>query len=482
MIINFKIISSLLGNITLYLAIAMLIPTIYAFSTVSRGSAEFLACSIGTATLGFILKHLGNAHRKHMTLKDMFLFTSLVWVSIVLIAAFPFFYVLNLDYLSACFESASAVSTTGITVLSDLENLPPSILLWRSLLQFCGGIGFIAIGIAILPNLNIGGMKLFQTESSEQSSDKVSPKSKNIAKGILILYLSLFLLAAIMLYILGMTPFDAINHAMTSVATGGMSTHSESIDYFNDQIQWVIMFFMFVASLPFTILLLIVRGNINLFWKDTQIKGYIVLILFTAVIVSCSLVFKENLGLYDSIKISLFNVINVLSSTGYTMHDYSGYNHFITMIFLTLLPIGACSGSTSSGLKIFRLQIAFTLFRRQIHQLMHPSAVFPQKYNNLSINDAIIRSIVAFFCAYVIVLIISSMILTITGFDILNAIAVSIDCLSNVGPAIGPQYGPMGDWTGLTNIQRFVCMLDMIMGRLEIVTILICFLPSFWRV
>ena len=481
MIINTRIISSLLGNIVLYLATAMMIPAVLAFSTITKGSAEFLACSGGLAVLGLMLKRYGRPHMKHMTLKDMFLFTSIVWTSMVLLGAIPLSLVLNISYISACFEAASAVSTTGATVLSDIDNLPQSILLWRSMLQFCGGIGFIAIGIAVLPNLNVGGMKLFQTESSQQSSDKVSPKSKSIAKGILILYLSLFLLTTAVLYLLGMNPFDAVNHAMTSVATGGMSTHTASMDYFNDEIQWAITLVMFISSLPY-VLMVTSRGNLKTIFKDAQVRGYSILIAVVTGLIVLSLIFHEKLSLYEAIKIALFNVINILSSTGYTMHDYSGYNTYITIIFLFILPIGACSGSTSGGIKIFRLQIAFTLFKPQIHQLMHPSAIFPQKYNNMPVNDVIVRSIVAFFCAYLMVLVVSCLILTFTGIDTLDAIGISFSCLSNIGPSIGQEFGPMGDFTSLTPLQCIVLSIDMIMGRLEILTVLICFLPSFWRV
>lgn len=482
MIVNTKIISSLLGNIVLYLAVAMMIPAILAFSTITKGSAEFLACSSCLTVLGLILKKYGRTHVKHMTIKDMFLFTSTVWTSMVILAAIPISLVMQIDFFHACFEAASAVSTTGSTILTNIDNLPPSILLWRSMLQFCGGIGFIAIGIAVLPNLNVGGMKLFQTESSQQSSDKVSPKSKSIAKGILLLYLALFIITTIVLYLLGMNPFDAVNHAMTSVATGGMSTHTASMDYFNDYIQWAILIVMFISSLPYALMVTALWGNNFALFKDAQVRGYCLLILAVSLMVALSLYLQENLTPYESIKIALFNVINIMSSTGYTMHDFSDYNTFITLIFLVIIPLGACSGSTCGGIKIFRLQIALTLFKRQIHQLMHPSAIFPQRYNNMPVNDTIVRSIIAFFCGYIMLLILSSLILTCTGMNVLDAIAVSLSCLSNIGPAIGPNYGPMGDFSNINFIQCITLIVDMIMGRLEILTVLICFLPSFWRV
>ncbi len=481
MIINLKVITNLLGTVLLLVAATMSVPTIYAFVTVTRGSAEFLFTASLLIVLGLIIKRLTKTSNLHMTLKDMFFFTTSVWTAIIVTASLPIMLTLKTDYITACFETASAVSTTGITVLQDIDNLPPAILLWRSMMQYFGGIGFIAVGIAVLPNLNVGGMKLFRTESSEQGSDRVTPKSKTIAKGILILYLSITIIAFLVYMMLGMNAFDAINHAMTAIATGGMSTHEKSMDYFSESIQWFTILIMFIGALPFQLMIISIRQNITMLFKDAQVRGFIFLITITSLAVTLSLIYQENLDVWDAFRFAIFSVVDILSSTGYSMGDYSSWNDFITLIFLIILPIGACSGSTSSGLKIFRLQIAFTLFKRQINQLQHPSAIFPQKYNGQPVNETIIRSIIAFFFAYLSCLVISSLLLSITGIQFVDSISASISCLSNIGMGIGENFGPQGNFTNLNIIQKLILMCDMVMGRLEVLTILICLLPSFWK-
>ena len=217
-------------------------------------------------------------------------------------------------------------------------------------------------------------------------------------------------------------------------------------------------------------------------YKDAQVRGFFFIIIAITIIVAASLIIQQNYTVVDAIRVSLFNVVNILSSTGYTLEDFSNWNHFITLIFFLIIPLGACSGSTSGGLKVFRLQIAFTLFKRQIHQLMHPSAIFPQRYNNHKVNDTIVRSIIAFFFAYIGVTVFSAILLSASGMEVLDSISTTLACLSNIGPAIGPKYGPCGDFSILNDFQKLVLLIDMILGRLEVLTMIICFMPSFWKV
>ena len=453
--INYRIILSFLGSTMILLSTVMLIPLMYAFITVSRGSAEFLASMTITMLSGLLIKNLTKNHSTNMTIKDMFLFTSLLWITIVIFAAIPIHLIMRTDLLSSCIETAAAVSTSGNTVIGNVDLIPGSILIWRSILQYLGGIGFIAVGIAILPNLNVGGMKLFSTESSKESTDKVMPKSKTLASGMLLTYLGLTALAYIVYYLLGMSSFDAFNHALTSLSTGGMSTHQSSMNYFPDTIHWAVIIFMFLGALPFPLVFLAVHGHIKELLKDDQVKGFIAIIIVVSLVTAASLVFSE---------------------------DYSNYNDFITMLFFFLIPIGACSSSTSGGLKIFRLQIGFILFKRQIKQLMHPAAIFPQKYNSQPVNDVIIRSIITFFCAYFIVVFFSSLLLCLSGFGMLDALSATMACMSNLGIGLGPNVGPNGDFSILTNWQKIILCFDMITGRLEVLTILICFHPGFWKI
>lgn len=484
MVFNLRIIFSLLSNVILLLAFAESIPLLYSLITITKGSAEFLISTTSTLCLGILLNRLGkNGTSKKMTIKDMFLFTSIVWTILVLISAVPFTLILKVDLITSCYETASAISTTGSSVIGNINSIPKSILLWRSILQYMGGIGFIAMGIAILPNLNVGGMKLFQTENSEQSKESVTPKSKTLAKGILLLYLSATFIAYSVYYLLGMDTFDAFNHALTSLATGGMSTHNESMNYFSPSIHWAVSFFMFIGSLPFALMFISIKNRkTSLLINDQQVRGFIFIIFLLVSTITLSLIINDNYSFEHALRFSVFNVINILSSSGYTLEDYGQHGNFISLLFFLIIPLGACSGSTSGGLKIFRIQIAFTLFKRQIHQLMHPSAIFPQQYNNTNVNDTIIRSIIAFFFSYLMITIISSLLLCLSGLNILDSLSTTLSCLSNIGPAIGDLFGPNGDFSILTTFQKIILIIDMIMGRLEILTVLICFMPSFWKI
>ena len=459
--INFKIIFSHLSRILIILSIVMCIPMLYAFITVSKGGAEFLAGALITFLIGMVVMHITRSRRETMTIKDMFLFTTLMWVTMVVFAAIPIYLIMKEDLLSSCIETAAALSTSGNTVIGNVDLIPKAILIWRSILQYLGGIGFIAVGIIVLPSLNVGGMKLFSTESSKESTDKVIPTSRNLAFSMLLTYLALTALAFFIYFFLGMTSFDAFNHALTSLATGGM---------------------MFLGALPFPLVFAAIRGRVKELFNDAQVKAFIVMIIGVSIATTFSLICSEHYNLTDATRIALFNTVSVLSTTGYSLEDYSGYNDFITLLFFFLIPLGACSSSTSGGLKIFRIQIAFTLFRRQINQLMHPNAIFPQKYNNQPVNDVIIRSIITFFCAYFIIAIASSLLLCLGGLGLLDAISSTLSCLSNLGIGIGPTVGPNGDFSALTDYQKIILCFDMLTGRLEVLTVLICFMPSFWKV
>jgi trk system potassium uptake protein TrkH len=484
MVLNIKVILSLLSNVIIFLALCGFIPAAYSFISITKGGAEFLAWSTCLIIIGITTKYFTrNAQYERITVKDMFLFTSLVWITIMLFAAIPMYYITELNYISACYESSSAITTTGSSVLANIDTTPRSVILWRSLLQYVGGIGFIAIGIAILPNLNVGGMKLFQTENSTQNYSNVTQKSKSLAKGILLLYFVLTIIAIVTYQLLGMNTFDAFNYALTSISTGGMGTTNSSLNFFNGSIHWAIAIFMFISSLPYAVMFVSLKNlNIKNIFKDQQVKGFTYLIFFVSLLVILNLYLKENYSISDSIRVGTFNVINILSSSGFSLDDYTTKNDFLTLLFLIILPIGGCSGSTSGGLKFFRLQILYTLTKRQTKQLMHPYAIFPQRYNGQTVNDTIIRSIITFFLVYLILSGISALLLTLSGISLMDAISLTISCVSNIGPAIGETFGPNGNFSVLTSYQKSILIVDMLLGRLEVLTMLICFFPSFWKI
>ncbi len=478
--INLKPIVFILGLTLSKLALFMWLPTLLAFFTGTSGLAEFLAAVILTHLASFACLHLGHKSQLRLGVRDMFLLTSSVWVVVCVFGALPFVFINQISFTDAYFETMSGVTTTGSTVLSGLDNMAPSILLWRSLLQWLGGVGFIVLAVAVLPYLNVGGMKLFQTESSDKS-DKDSPRAANVAKNIVVVYVTLSMLCIAAYWLCGMTIFEAINHGMTTLSTGGFSTSDASMAHFSNSAHWVATLFMFMGGLPFLLYVQSLRRRELILFRDAQVRGFFYLVLCTGTMMSLWLWHQGVFTLPDAIRISLFNIVSVLTTTGYGLTDFGVWSHFTTILFIFLMLFGACSGSTSGGIKLFRIQVATALFRKQGRQLMHPAGVFPQKYNGRPVSDHIVRSIVAFVLSYVAVIVISSALLGLLGLTPLEAISGSITAISNVGPGLGPVIGPLGNFSSLPDLAKWILAFDMMLGRLEILTVAVLFFPSFWR-
>ena len=478
--INLKPIVFTLGLTLSKLALFMWLPTLLAFFTGTPGLAEFLGSVIITHISAFCCLHWGHKAKFKLSVRDMFVLTSSVWAVACVFVALPFVFINQISFTDAYFETMSGVTTTGSTVLSGLDTMAPSVLLWRSLLQWLGGVGFIVLAVAVLPALNVGGMKLFQTESSDKS-DKDSPRAANVAKNIVIVYLVLSLLCCIAYWLCGMSLFEAINHAMTTLSTGGFSTSDASLAHFSNSSQWVASAFMFLGGLPFLLYVQTLRRRQLVLFQDAQVQGFFWLVVITTLMMSLWIWYKGVFPLQDAIRISMFNIVSVLTTTGYGLTDFGLWSHFTTVLFIFLMLVGACSGPTSGGMKIFRFQVASALFQKQARQLMHPAGVFPQKYNGRPVSDHIVRSIVAFVLSYMAVIIVSSALLGMLGLPPLEAISGSITAISNVGPGLGPVIGPLGNFASLPDAAKWILAFDMMLGRLEILTVAVLFFPSFWR-
>lgn len=478
--INFKPILFTLGLTLSKLALFMWLPTLLAFFTATPGLAEFLAAVVLTHIASFICLHIGHKAHFRLGVRDMFVLTSSVWIVACIFGALPFVFINQISFTDAYFETMSGVTTTGSTILSGLDSMAPSILLWRSLLQWLGGVGFIVLAVAVLPTLNVGGMRLFQTESSDKS-DKDSPRATNVAKNIVVVYLALTLMCVLAYWLSGMTLFEAINHAMTTLSTGGFSTSDASMAHFSKSAQWVAIVFMFLGGLPFLLYVQTLRRRQLVLFRDAQVRGFFWIVLLTTALMSLWLWNKGVFALPDAIRISMFNIVSILTTTGYGLTDFGQWSDFTTILFIFLMLFGACSGSTSGGIKIFRIQIATALFQKQARQLMHPAGVFPQKYNGRPVSDVIIRSIVAFVLSYVAVILLSAALLGLLGLAPREAITGSITAISNVGPGFGPLIGPMSNFAALPDAAKWILSFDMMLGRLEILTVAVLFFPSFWK-
>lgn len=478
--INFKSITFVIGLTLSKLALFMWLPLLVAFFSGTAGTAEFLASAVITHVAALLLIRLGYQQTFRLSVRDMFVMTSLVSLVACAFATLPFLFLSKLHFTDAYFEAMSGLTTTGSTVMSGLDRMPPAILLWRSLLQWLGGVGFIILAVAVLPYLNVGGMKLFQMESSDRS-ERDTPRMSGVARNILIVYVALSLICCLCYWFSGMSLFDAINHAMTTLSTGGFSTHDISMNAFSPQAQWVASVFMFLGGLPFILYVQSVRRREGLLFRDAQVRGFFWLVLGTSLLMSVWLWYSSTFNLEDAFRITTFNVISILTTTGYRLTDFSHWSYMTTVIFILLMFLGACSGSTSGGLKLFRIQIAGALFQKQARQLMHPAGVFPQKYNGRPVNDAIVRSIVAFVLSYLAIITLSAIVLGMFNLTPQEAISGAITAMGNIGPGLGSKIGPAGNFSSLPDAAKWVLAGDMMLGRLEVLTVAVLLFPSFWK-
>lgn len=479
--VNYRPILFVIGLVLSKLALFMYVPTILAFVTGTGGFIEFGQALILTHLGAFACLSLGRTKRFRLGVRDMFLITSFVWTIASAFAALPFMFINHISFTDAYFETMSGITTTGSTVLSGLDDMAPSILLWRSLLQWLGGVGFIVMAVAVLPMLNVGGMKLFQTESSDWS-DKSSPRAKSVAINIVWVYLTLTCLCLIGYMLTGMDLFDAINHSFTTLSTGGYSTSDGSMNHFSNGAHWVGSLFMFLGGLPFLLFVAALRKQkLSILVKDAQVKGFAYAVIAAALSVALWLVFTRHYQVLDALRVSFFNVISVMTTTGFGLEDFTAWGSLPAVIFAFLMISGACSGSTAGGVKIFRFQVAASLLNNQVMRLIHPSGVFVQRYNGRPVNDDIVRSVVAFALTFAITIIIIAGSLSAMGLDPITSITGAMTAVANVGPGMGDVIGPTGNFAGLPDAAKWLLSFGMLLGRLEILTILVLFFPAFWR-
>ncbi|WP_432456114.1 MULTISPECIES: TrkH family potassium uptake protein [unclassified Agarivorans] len=478
---NLRPIMFIVGLVLSKLSLLMLAPLALGMAYDEPDYIEFFYTIVLTQTTSFALIRWGSKATFKLSVREMFLLTTTVWLVACLFGALPLYRIDHISFTDAFFETMSGLTTTGSTVLAGLDDMPKSALLWRSMLQWLGGIGFIVLSVAILPFLNVGGMRLFQTESSDWS-DKNTPKTKNVASNMLKVYLLLSLLCAVAYHITGMDWFEAINHSMTTISTGGYSTSDESMAHFSNASHWVSSMFMLLGGLPFLLLVQTLRHrDLRYIWRDAQVRGFITVILVLGGMMSLWLWLHGTFSLLDAMRISTFNIISIITTTGYGLTDFSHWGNFTTVLFIFLMLVGACSGSTSGGIKIFRFQLASGLFSRQLKQLLHPNGIYPHRYNGRVVSEQHIRSLVAFIFAFFFTLIILASGLALLGLDPVTALSGAMTALANVGPGLGRVIGPDHNFHLLPDSAKWLLSIGMLLGRLEVLTVLVLFLPSYWR-
>ena len=476
-----KTVFFIIGILLIVLGIFMLAP--YAIQLFyNENSSSFFSSSIITVIIGILITLTSVTKEKQLNLRQAFLFSSLAWISIAFFGSIPFkLSSLELSMSDAFFESMSGITTTGSTVILDLDTSPKSILLWRAIMQWLGGIGIIVMATTVLPLLKVGGMQLFQLDTS--GTEKILPKTVEISFLIISIYSILTVSCAFVYWFQGMNIFDSVAHALTTLATGGFSTHNESIGYFNNPgIEITATVFIILGSIPFIAYLKFIKGNRKIFFHDVQIKGFLYLLIISILIMFTYLFINNNeLSFLDNLRISSFNVLSILSGTGYVTDDFGLWGKFPLIFFLFLMFVGGCAGSTTCGIKIFRLQILFLFLKTQVKKLIYPNSVFLVNYNNQKIEDGFINSVIIFIFSYIIIFFLVAILLSITGLDFLSAISGAATSISNVGPGLGEMIGPNGNFSQVSEISTWILSFAMLLGRLEIFAVLVLFLPSFWR-
>ena len=494
---NYRLISYIIGLLLLFNSAAILITSFVSFLLKDGFFNNIVYASLFCLVIGSIIMFFSRNPTKVINRRDGYLIVIIGWLTMVFSGTLPYVFTETINNIpDLIFETMSGYTTTGSSIISDIESLPQSIIFWRSMTHWLGGMGIIVLAIAILPLLGIGGMQLFSAEApgSGISGDKIHPRISNTAKRLWFIYIGLTLAETLLLNFAGMSLFDAINHSMSNIATGGFSTKNDSLSHWNSipLIQYIIVFFMILAGTNFLLIYLSIIGKFKKLIYNTEFIWFIVLISFFVIITT--IILNTNIDLnstnFDhpqvygkleaSFRHALFQVVAVMTTTGFVTGDFAGWSPFLTMLFFGLMFFGASSGSTSGGIKISRHLILIKNGFLEFKRSLHPNAILPLRYNHSVVKKEVVVNILAFFMLYLILFIIGAAVLSTQGLDFISSIGGSAASIGNVGPALG-SIGPAFNYEQITGFAKIWCSFLMLIGRLELFTILIIFTPYFWK-
>ncbi|KAA9010709.1 TrkH family potassium uptake protein [Histidinibacterium aquaticum] len=435
--------------------------------TVVAGALTALACSNGVS--------------EGLTLRQTFLLTVLVWVALPFFGAIPFMLgASNLSFTNAFFESMSGLTTTGSTVLGGIEALPEGLKLWRGILQWLGGIGIIVVAMVFLPELKVGGMQIFRSEAFE-TMGKILPRAAEIASRISVIYVALTLSCAIAYTATGMTSFDALVHAMTTVSTGGYANSDASFGAYGAGAHYVAVVFMVLAALPFVRYVQLVSGQADPLWKDSQIRGFMGTIFACVLVLSLWLMTYEGTFSEKAFREVLFNVTSIMSGTGYASANYMLWGGFAVTFFFFIGLIGGCAGSTSCSIKIFRYQLLFASIRTQIRRIHSPHGVFAPRYEGRPVGEDVLNSVMSFFVAFIVTMGLFTVAIGLTGEDFITSVSGAATAIANVGPGLGDKIGPVGNFNEVNDTAKWLLSAAMLVGRLEVLAVLTILTARFWQ-
>lgn len=481
--INFKIIYKILGSLLFLEAFMMLTCLGIALYYGEEDTFAFLVSIVVTILCGILLGYKGRNAENIMSRRDSYLVVTLTWTLFSLFGTIPFLVggYLN-SFTDAFFETMSGFTTTGATIIDNVECLPHGILFWRSLTHWIGGLGIVFFTIAVLPQVVGGSTKVFAAEATGPIKNKLSPRLSTSAKWIWLVYLFITFgcMGGFMLF--GMNWFEGINYAMSTAATGGYSIYNDSIEHFHSPgMEYTATFFCFISGVNFTLFYCaVVKQKVKSLWRDTEFRLYLILVaLFTAFIMM-ELVMRNHYGLEHAFRSSLFSVVSFMTTTGLFNDDAGKWPHVTWVVLAVCMLVGGCSGSTAGGMKCVRFSMLFKVLRNELRQRLHPHAVLPLKISGVNITYPQRVSLLAFFTAYLLLIFISAFIMIASGIDNTNAITIAMSCIGNVGPTLGLEIGPTMSWSMLPDFAKWICTIMMLFGRLEIFSVIVCLTPSFW--
>ena len=479
---DFRTIFSAVGALTAALGVAMLLPTLADLVAGHEDWQVFLLSSLITIIFGTGLWASSSGRGAELNLRQAFLMTVLIWVVLTIFAALPLYLSeLGLSFTEAMFEAMSGITTTGSTVITTLDTAPPGILLWRGLLQWFGGLGVVVMAIAVLPMLRVGGMQMFRAEAFE-TPDKILPAATQIATAMIVIYCILTLACAMAYWVAGMSAFDAGVHALSTVATGGFSTRDASLGAFDQPaIHYVAVVFMILGALPFVLYIGVLQGRLSQLYRDSQVRLFLILLglaSFAMLLVQVTTDIERGEAAFRN---ALFSVVSLMTGTGLGITDFSDWGPLAISIFFVVMFIGGCTGSTSCGIKIFRFQVLSRDLYQHIRQIVFPSMIYVKRYNDRPLPDSISFSVQSFVFLYFSSFLILAVLLSLSGLEPLDALGSAATAISNVGPALSPELGPAGNFAGLSDTSKWLMTVGMLVGRLEVMLILVLLTPRFWR-
>ncbi len=483
---RFRLIFSILGSMTVLGGLMMIIPSLTDWFYGNKDSASIFALSSAlTVAVGLIVLLLTDTRHVPLRTKEMFVTTTAIWLTFILFSSFPLYFLkIDLTFIDALFEATSGLTGTGATVIPDLDKLSHGALLWRSLMHWMGGIGILVVAILILPALQIGGMQLFNIEVSGESDRDTPTTAKNVM-GICSYFVFLTVLATVCLWLAGMDMFDAVNHAMSVIATGGFSTHNESIAYYNSPtIEWILSFFMFISGLPLMLGILLFRRHFEAIRNNEQIRWFCWFVFCVMLFLIFARWYQTSFNndqLSGILRTTIFDVLSIVTSTGFVIDNYTSWGAYASVIFLMLMFIGACTGSTSGGIKVFRFAVLMKTIRVKLRSAARPQGVFIPRYGKKPITEEVMSGVLVFMGLYALSLIGSMLLLSLYNLDLVTVFSGAVSMLSNIGPALGNMIGPDKTFALLPQGVKLIMTFLMILGRLEFVAVYILMVPFFWK-